>query len=122
MFESNKIKLDDGIPRHRIDDVLHSFRWLWPDNILPRRYYDYLSKVLLCLARDDDAAAARDARTGGDPDDTWNKNKGEKLVQFMRTVRGEFASHLRQFYSQFTDKNWLNSVSDLKPNRTPDEL
>ena len=117
VFTSNKTPLSQGISRHSVDDVLSSFRTLWPENILPRRYFADLEDILLRLARSQFSHQPP-------PTDGWNKDKGEKLIQFMRSIRGEFATHLRQFYSKVTDRSAtsVNGASDPKPNRTPDEL
>lgn len=118
VFSSNKVPLSQGISRYSIDDVLSSFRVLWPKNILPRRYFADLEDVLLRLAR------SQSPNQQPPPTDAWNKDKGEKLIQFMRSIRGEFATHLRQFYSKVTGRSAtsVNGASDPKPNRTPDEL
>lgn len=117
VFSSNKVPLTRGISRHSIDDILSSFRVLWPDNILPRRYFADLEDILLRLA-------GSQSPQQPPPTDAWSKDKGEKLIQFMRSIRGEFATHLRQFYSKVTDRSAtsVNGASDPKPNRTPDEL
>merc|ERR1712071_623964 len=115
VFSSNKVPLSQGISRHSIDDVLSSFRVLWPENILPRRYFADLEDVLLRLAR------SQSPNQQPPPTDAWNKDKGEKLIQFMRSIRGEFATHLRQFYSKLADRTGMNGASDPNPNRPPDE-
>lgn len=113
VFNSNKADINVGISRRSIDDVLSSFQVLWPENILPRRYFGQLEQVLQRLA----TGPAQQPSDG-----EWDKEKGEKLIQFMRTIRGEFATHLRQFYSKVADRSGLNSAHEPKPNRTPDEL
>jgi len=115
VFFSNKMNVDEGIAHHSIEDVLSSFRVLWPENILPRRYFADLENVLLRLSRHDDHEEPVEQSA-------WNKDKGERLIQFMRSIRGEFATHLRQFYSKLADRTGMNGASDPKPNRTPDEL
>lgn len=118
VFQSNKANINHGIARRSIDDVLSSFRVLWPENILPRRHFGQLEQVLLRLARD----PADGQNDLSDNNQSWDKEKGEKLIQFMRSIRGEFATHLRQFYSKVADRSGLNGVHEPKPNRTPDEL
>ncbi len=118
VFQSNKANINHGIARRSIDDVLSSFRVLWPENILPRRHFGQLEQVLLRLARD----PAEGQNELPDNNQSWDKEKGEKLIQFMRSIRGEFATHLRQFYSKVADRSGLNGVHEPKPNRTPDEL
>lgn len=83
-----------SIAKRPIDDVLSSLRILWPENILPQRHLSQLEQILLRLTRGPDAEAPSDA-------DWWEK-KGEKLVQFMQSIRGELATHLRQFNSKIT--------------------
>ena len=120
VFQSNKANINDGIAKQSIDDVLSSFRILWPENILPRHHFGHLEKILLRLARD----PVEGQSSGLLPENNqWDKEKGEKLIQFMRSIRGEFATHLRQFYSKVADRSaGLNGVHEPKPNRTPDEL
>ena len=115
VFRINKVDLSAGICSQRIEDVLSSFRTLWPDNVLPRRYFHDLERVLQRLSR---PAAAR----GSPEDDSWNKGKGERIVEFMRSIRGEFAAHLRHLYSRVASGDRRPVSSDPKPNRTPDEL
>lgn len=117
VFQSNKANINNGIARRSIDDVLSSFRVLWPENILPRRHFGQLEQILLRLARD-----PVEGESGLADSNQWDKEKGEKLIQFMRSIRGEFATHLRQFYSKVADRSGLNGVHEPKPNRTPDEL
>lgn len=117
VFQSNKANINLGISKRSIDDVLSSFRVLWPENILPRRHFGELEKILLRLARD-----PAEGQGGLADHEQWDKEKGEKLIQFMRSIRGEFATHLRQFYSKVADRSGLNGVHEPKPNRTPDEL
>ena len=117
VFQSNKANINHGIARRSIDDVLSSFRVLWPENILPRRHFGQLEQILLRLARD-----PADGQSDSPDSNQWDKEKGEKLIQFMRSIRGEFATHLRQFYSKVADRSGLNGVHEPKPNRTPDEL
>ena len=115
VFHSNKADINAGISQRSIDDVLSSFRVLWPENILPKRYFGQLELVLQRLA-------TGPTQQQQPSDSEWDKEKGEKLIQFMRTIRGEFATHLRQFYSKVADRSGLNSAHEPKPNRTPDEL
>lgn len=115
VFNSNKADINAGISQRSIDDVLSSFRVLWPENILPKRYFGQLELVLQRLA-------TGPTQQQPSEDSEWDKEKGEKLIQFMRTIRGEFATHLRQFYSKVADRSGLNSAHEPKPNRTPDEL
>lgn len=118
VFQSNKANINLGIAKRSIDDVLSSFRVLWPENILPgKMYFGELEKILLRLARD-----PAEGQSGLADHEQWDKEKGEKLIQFMRSIRGEFATHLRQFYSKVADRSGLNGVHEPKPNRTPDEL
>lgn len=117
VFQHNNADIRQGIAQRSIDDVLSSFRILWPENILPRRHFSQLEQILVRLARDPVA----DAELPSDGD-RWEKEKGEKLVQFMRSIRGEFATHLRQFNSKLSENSGLNSAHEPKPNRTPDEL
>ena len=118
VFQSNKANINLGIAKRSIDDVLSSFRVLWPENILPKwRHFGELEKILLRLARD-----PVEGQSGLADHEQWDKEKGEKLIQFMRSIRGEFATHLRQFYSKVADRSGLNGVHEPKPNRTPDEL
>ena len=117
VFQSNKVNINDGIAKRSIDDVLSSFRVLWPENILPRRHFGELEKILLRLARN-----TPDGQGDLADSNQWDTEKGEKLIQFMRSIRGEFATHLRQFYSKVADRSGLNGVYEPKPNRTPDEL
>ena len=115
VFHINKADINAGISQRSIDDVLSSFRVLWPENILPKRYFGQLELVLQRLA-------TGPTQQQQPSDSEWDKEKGEKLIQFMRTIRGEFATHLRQFYSKVADRSGLNSAHEPKPNRTPDEL
>lgn len=117
VFQSNKANINKGIARRSIDDVLSSFRVLWPENILPRQHFGQLEQILLRLARE-----PLENESGLGDGNQWDKDKGEKLIQFMRSIRGEFATHLRQFYSKVADRSGLNGVHEPKPNRTPDEL
>lgn len=117
VFNSNKLDPSAGIPRQSIEDVLSSFRSFWPENVLPRSYFGQLEQVLVRLSREPtDGHSERSSRSA------WDKEKGEKLIQFMRTIRGELATHLRQFYSKVADNSGLSGSSEPKPNRTPDEL
>lgn len=117
VFQSNKANINHGIARQSIDDVLSSFRILWPENILPRHHFGHLENILLRLARD-----PVEGQSGLPENNQLDKEKREKLIQFMRSIRGEFATHLRQFYSKVADRTGLNGVHESKPNRTPDEL
>ena len=74
VFFSNKMNVDEGIAHHSIEDVLSSFRVLWPENILPRRYFADLENVLLRLSRHDDHEEPVEQSA-------WNKDKGDLLIQ-----------------------------------------
>ncbi len=116
VFASNGVELRKGVSRHTVDQVLSNFRLLWPENILPDRYFTQLEVALLSLAREDSPAEEVT------PSPVATAERNERLAQFMRSIRGEFATHLRQFYSKVADRSGLNGVHEPKPNRTPDEL
>lgn len=118
VFASNGVSLEKGLSRRSVNEVLSSFRLLWPENILPRRHFAHLEEILLSLARDDPVGEEGEA----DRNESSADKRGERLTQFMRSIRGEFASHLRQFYSSVADRSGLNGAHESKPNRTPDEL
>lgn len=121
VFASNGVELRKGVSRHTVDQVLSNFRLLWPENILPDRYFTQLEVALLSLARKDSPAEE------GTPSPVATAERNERLMQFMRSIRGEFASHLRQFsytgsVPAVADRSGLNGAHEPKPNRTPDEL
>lgn len=129
VFASNHADIRQGIPRRLIDDVLSSFQLLWPENVLPRNHFAHLQEVLLALAR-----RGPDTPPPPPPPPTEEESssppsssstKTERLLQFMRSIRGEFATHLRQFYSKVADRSGLmkaDAAADNKPSRAPDEL
>ena len=123
VFASNHADIEQGLSRRWIEEVLASFRLLWPENILPRRHFAQMEEVLLALARQSsDSSPPLPSTEESSPSST--STKAERLMQFMRSIRGEFATHLRQFYSKVADRSGLMKAdaAETKPNRSPDEL
>lgn len=139
-FRSHSADVAAGIAEHSVQEVVSSFRTLWPENVLPRRYFHEMEAVLKRLSRRSppprqppllsppDAAADDD---GGDDnnnitkDNLHAKGKSGRLFDFMQSLRGEFASRLRHFYSKIaTDPPAASDDStDFNIDPTaPDEL
>lgn len=56
-------------------------------------------------------------------DDSWDKGQGERLLEFMRNIRGEFAAHLRHLYTTVSTVSSSSASTSSDPSSgAPDEL